>query len=81
MCLYIKYSIKYLYIVVCLAFAFVALIQFDELFPPAVGQSRTFRRTHESPVTVLLHPSHEEVGDPETYKHGCMCMKMGSKKC
>merc|ERR1719470_615246 len=42
----------------------VLLIESLELLPPDLVQSWTLVRTHQGPVTIRLHPLHEQVRDP-----------------
>ena len=42
------------------------LIKCLELIAPNLKESRTFVRTHQRPVLVILYASHEQIRDPKT---------------
>mmetsp|Transcript_40893 Transcript_40893/g.85770 ORF Transcript_40893/g.85770 Transcript_40893/m.85770 type:complete len:437 (-) Transcript_40893:90-1400(-) len=44
----------------------VLFVQPLELLPVRLGQSGTLVRTHQTPIPVLLHPLHEQIGHPQS---------------
>merc|ERR1719500_1394629 len=50
----------------CFTFTLVLLIKSLELFSPDLVQTRALVRTQQGPVTISLHPLHEEVRNPHS---------------